>query len=95
MCDMSEAFQLKVSEIPELHVESMSDEEVLALADLHLSDKEDEELSELLALNREGELDDVGRGRLAEVMRVYQIGLLYKSQGLSEAVLRGLREPLR
>lgn len=91
---MSEPFQLKVSEVPELHVESMSDEEVLALADLRLSDEEDEELSELLALNREGEIDDVGMQRLNELMRIYQIGMLHKSQGLCEAVLRGLREPL-
>jgi hypothetical protein len=92
---MSEPFQLQVSDVPELHVESMSDEEVLALADVRFSDEEDDELSELLELNREGEINSAGHQRLDELMRIYQIGLHHKSQALREAVLRGLREPLR
>ena len=91
---MSEPFELDVSAVPDLQVDSMSDDRVLALANLHFSEEEDDELSDLLALNREGEIDDVGRERLGELMRIYQIGLIRKSQGLCEAVKRGWREPL-
>jgi len=92
---MSEPFELQTSEIVELPIESMSDEEVLALANHRLSDEQDDELSELLTLKREGEIDEVGKQRLNEMMRIYQIGLLHKAQGLREAVSRGLCEPLK
>jgi hypothetical protein len=52
------------------------------------------ELSDLLARNREGVLDGESQLRLDELMRVYEHGLLRKSQALREAVRRGLREPL-
>jgi hypothetical protein len=76
-------------------VELLSDEEVMALADSKLSDEQDDRLSELLALQRESQLDEAGRLELAELMRVYEQGLLRKAQALRVAVERGLREPLQ
>lgn len=76
-------------------VEGLSDDEVLALAELRLSDEQDASLSELLERNREGTLGADGRRELDEMMRLYEHGLLRKSQALKVAVQRGLREPLQ
>ncbi len=78
----------------ELPVESLSDDEVLALCDLQLSEAEQADLSALLADNREGQLDAAGRARLDRLMYEYDRRLLRKAQALREAVERGLREPL-
>ena len=67
---------------------------MLALAEITLEDAQQEQLSDLLARNREGVLDGESQLRLDELMRVYEHGLLRKSQALREAVRRGLREPL-
>ena len=76
-------------------VEELSDDEVLALAELRLTDEQDASLSELLERNREGALDAAGQRELDEMMRLYEQGLLRKSQALRVAVQRGLREPLQ
>lgn len=76
-------------------VEELPDEEVLTLAELSLADEEETALSELLERNREGELDADGQRRLDEMMRLYEHGLLRKSQALRVAVQRGLRRPLQ
>jgi hypothetical protein len=78
----------------ELPVETLDDEELLALCDLELSSSEQAELDALLADNREGCLDEAGRARLDERMKEHDRRLLRKSQALREAVARGLREPL-
>jgi|FLYN01.1.fsa_nt_gi hypothetical protein len=78
----------------ELPVESLPDEQVLALCDLQMDRKQQKELSHLLAKNREGELDEAGRARLDELMEVYQQGMVRKSEALRVAVQRGLRAPL-
>src|SRR5215210_951465 len=70
-------------------VEELPDEEVL-----RLTDEQESALSDLLERNREGELDADGRRRLDEMMRLYEHGLLRKSQAFKVAVQRGLREPL-
>ncbi len=75
-------------------VEELSDEEVLKLCDLQMSRKQQKELSNLLAKNREGELDDAGRARLDELMEIYQDGMVRKAEALMIAVKRGLRPPL-
>ncbi len=89
---LSEWLESLMTEMP---VETMSDEEVLALADLRLSDEQQSTLTDLLEQNREGSLDVDGRRRLDELMSIYERGLLRKSQALKVAVQRGLREPLR
>jgi len=76
-------------------VEELPDDEVLALAELCLTDEQDTSLSELLERNREGTLDAEGQRELDELMRLYEQGLLRKSQALKVAVQRGLREPLQ
>src|SRR5437899_2254313 len=75
-------------------IEELSDDEVLRLSTSMMSLEDDEELSDLLADNREDTLDIEGHRRLDELMRVYERGLLRKSEALREAVMRGLRPPL-
>jgi len=79
------------SEVP---VDDLPDDQVLALCDLQLPRKQQRELSNLLAKNREGELDDAGRARLDELMEIYQQGMVRKSEALRVAVQRRLRPPL-
>jgi hypothetical protein len=76
-------------------VEELSNEEVLSLTQLRLNDEQEAGLSELLEQNREGMLDADGQRKLDEMMRLYERGLLRKSQALKIAVQRGLREPLQ
>lgn len=81
--------------MPESPVERLTDDELLALSEMMMPTKQDEALSDLLADQREGRLDAEGQRRLIELMRIYEQGLLKKSQALCIAVARGLREPLR
>ena len=73
-------------------VEELSDGEVLTRAELRLTDDEDASLSELLERRREGTLDAGGQSELDEMMRLYEHGLLRKSQAIKVAVQRGSRE---
>lgn len=75
-------------------VEELPDEEVLALTELRLTGEQEEALSALLEENREGTLDSDDRRQLDELMRVYERGLLRKSQAFRIAVERNLRAPL-
>jgi hypothetical protein len=75
-------------------VENLSDEEVLALSEMMMPKEQNERLGELLALQRENQIDAEGRKELAQLMWLYKQGMLQKSQALREAVERGLREPL-
>jgi hypothetical protein len=75
-------------------VESLSDDQVLALCDLEMSKSEQRELSALLARQREGTLNDGARHRLDELMASYRSGMIEKARALKVAVERGLRPPL-
>lgn len=75
-------------------VENLSDEEVLALSEMTMPKEQEERLGELLAQQRENQIDAEGRKELAQLMWLYKQGMLQKSQALREAVERGLREPL-
>lgn len=75
-------------------VESLSDAEVLILADGMMTTEQQEELSGLLYKNQEGELQEHDRARFEELMSVYRRGLLRKAQALCVAVERGLRPRL-
>jgi hypothetical protein len=75
-------------------LESLSDEDVLAMADLKLSVAEDARLGELLELNREDRLTTSDQSELDELMRIYNQGTLKKAMGWAEAVRRKLRPPL-
>lgn len=81
--------------VSELPVEELADYEVLALTELRLTEEQQAALDDLLARNREGTLDADGQKRLDELMRLYERGLLRKSQALRVAVQRELIEPLR
>jgi hypothetical protein len=81
--------------VNELPVEALSDSDVLGLTQLQLSDEQQAAFSELLDRNRENCLDEQDRRHLDELMRVYEHGLLRKSQALRIAVQRGLLEPLQ
>lgn len=75
-------------------IEVLSDAEVMALTELMFTDEQHDEFSELLAMNREGEIDAKGKERLDEFVKFYEKGLLRKAEALRVAVERGLREPL-
>jgi hypothetical protein len=78
----------------EMPVETLSDEEVLALTELQMTEEQQTVLSDLLAKNQDGTLEVEGRRQLDALMRVYEHGLLRKAQALRVAVQRGTREPL-
>lgn len=81
--------------VTELPVEELSDAEVLALTKLQLTNEQLATLSELLAQNQEGTLKAEGQKQLDELMRLYEHGLLRKSQALRVAVQRELIAPLQ
>ncbi|MBS1807992.1 MAG: hypothetical protein JST84_07355 [Acidobacteria bacterium] len=78
----------------ETPIESLPDDEVLALSEMMMPKEQSDRLSELLAQQRENQLDGEDRKQLSQLMWFYEKGLLRKSQALREAVERGLREPL-
>jgi hypothetical protein len=81
--------------VTELPIEELSDKEVLALTELQLTPEQQATLDDLLEQNREGTLDTEKQKRLDELMRLYEHGLLRKSQALRVAVQRELIEPLQ
>ena len=78
----------------EIPVASLSDQEVLALTELQMESNSDQRLSELLDRQQSGILTEAERPELWALMQTYQFLLLRKAQALSEAVSRGLQEPL-
>lgn len=77
----------------ELPVESLSDEQVLALCDIEMELEQQSELSRLLAENREGTITSSERERLDALMQVYRRGLVRKAEAWKAAVRRGLKSP--
>jgi hypothetical protein len=75
-------------------ISSLSDEQVLALTELQMEPEEDFYVSELLDKQQAGTLTETERYELQTLMQTYQEGLLRKATALSEAVRRGLMEPL-
>ena len=75
-------------------VSVLSDEQVLVLTELQMESEQDVRLSELLDRQQSGTLTESDRSELKTLMQVYQEGLLRKATALSEAVKRGLIEPL-
>jgi len=80
--------------IAELPVESLPDEQVLALCDLQMGPEQQEVFSDLLARNQEAQLNDVEVRQLDELMQVYRHGLIRKARALKVAVIRGLKPDL-
>ena len=75
-------------------IEALSDDQILALCDLQMDPEENEKLSDFLARNQEGLLNDEERVQLDELMQIYRRGLLRKAQAIKVAVERRLRAPL-
>lgn len=75
-------------------VATLSDAEVLALCDLQMSKREQKQMSDLLARQREGTLDDTARAQLDAVLGAYRRAMPRKAQALNVAVERHLRPPL-
>ncbi|MBN3908184.1 MAG: hypothetical protein HWQ35_17060 [Nostoc sp. NMS1] len=73
---------------------ALSDQQVLMLTELQMESEQDARLSELLDRQQSGTLSEGDRSELQTLMQVYQEGLLRKATALSEAVKRGLIEPL-
>jgi hypothetical protein len=75
-------------------ISNLTDEEIVAFAELRMEPEVDHRLSELLDRQQAGQMRELERAELAALMRDYEIGLLRQSQGMAEAVRRGLLPPL-
>lgn len=75
-------------------VSKLSDEQVMALTELQMIPEQDARLSELLFKQQAGTLIESEPEELEALMQIYKEGLLRKATALSEAVKRGLIEPL-
>ncbi|MGB3310599.1 MAG: hypothetical protein WBG32_07830 [Nodosilinea sp.] len=75
-------------------IASLADDEVMALTQLQMEPEQDRQLSLLLDRQQDGSLLESERLDLQDLMQIYQEGLLRKATALSEAVKRGLIEPL-
>jgi hypothetical protein len=74
-------------------VSTLSDNEVLALADSKMDVAQNERLGQLQAQGKVRGLSETERAELLELLHLYQTGQLRKSEALAEAVRRGLRQP--
>lgn len=75
-------------------IESLSDQQVLALCDLQWSPQQQAVLNNLLERNGEGQLGEADQQRLDTLMAQYDRDSLHKAHALTVAVKRGLRLPL-
>jgi len=82
------------TQIPITSISNLSDEQVLALTELQMEPDQDIRLIELLDRQQAGLLLENERLELRSLMQIYREGLLRKATALSEAVKRGLIEPL-
>ncbi len=80
--------------VEDMPIETLTDEQVLKIADMQLPEDQQTELSGLLHKNSEGILVDAELKRLDELMGVYHHALVRKAEAMKVAVERGLRPPL-
>jgi hypothetical protein len=78
----------------ESSMDSLSDAEILKIADSMLSQQQQAELNALLTLNTEEQINEKQLVRLDELMEIYHQLLVRKAEAIAIAVERGLREPL-
>lgn len=74
---------------------SLPDSEIVALTDLQMQPERSQRLSALLDKQQNAAMTETERIELQTLMHVYEIGMVYKSQALAEAVKRGLQAPLQ
>jgi hypothetical protein len=79
---------------PTASLSELSNEQILALTELEMLPEPDARLSDLLEKQQTDGLTELEQIEHQSLLRVYELGLLRKSQALAEAVKRGLREPL-
>ena len=72
----------------------LSDNEVLELADLKMDRDQNERLGKLQSKGKLSGLTPAEQFELLTLIQIYRIGQLRKSEGLAEAVRRGLKEPM-
>jgi hypothetical protein len=96
LADTLELMWATVGTVPELDppISSLSDDDVLALADLKLDPAQNERLGELQERGKQQALTEAERTELLSLLHIYQTGQLRKSEALAEAVRRGLRDAL-
>ena len=75
-------------------VSSLDDAEVLVLADAKMNPIQNQRLGALQEKGKASGLTIEERYELMALMQIYQIGQLRKSEGMAEAVRRGLRPHL-
>ena len=75
-------------------VTSMSDAEIMALAQVQMAPQQGKRLDRLLAKQREDPLTAPEQSELLTLMQEYNRLWIRQSEALGEAVRRGLREPL-
>lgn len=73
---------------------SLSDAEVIALADSKMDEATNQRLGELQSKGKRIGLRETERNELLTLLQIYQLGQLRKSEALAEAVKRGLRGKL-
>jgi hypothetical protein len=97
LADTLEMLWATIGTGPELEaqVSTLTDEDVLALADAKMDPVQNDRLAELQTRGKADGLTEVERVELLSLLHLYQVGQLRKSAGLAEVVRRGLRPPLR
>jgi hypothetical protein len=75
-------------------VESLTNDDLLGLTNLQMSSEYDSRHSLLLYQQQSGTMSPIERRELQTLQRVYEIGMIFKSHALAEAVKRGLRPSL-
>ncbi|MBO1046383.1 MAG: hypothetical protein HEQ10_00850 [Dolichospermum sp. DEX182a] len=76
------------------NIPDISDQEVLELANLKMDVVQNQRLGELQAKGKNTGLTAGERYELLILISLYQMGQLRKSEGLAEAVKRGIKIPL-
>ncbi|MEC4985134.1 MAG: hypothetical protein SAK42_13630 [Oscillatoria sp. PMC 1076.18] len=80
--------------IAELPLESLPDEQIIALCELEMPTEQQQTMSELLTCQREGQLSSKEKQQLNELMQIYRQGLVRKARAIKVAVERGLKPAL-
>ena len=75
-------------------IETLSDQEVLILANSKMTPDQDSRMSSLLAHQRENKLIEGEAEELQALMQIYQEGWLRQTTALVQAIERGLMEPM-
>ncbi|MCY7407511.1 MAG: hypothetical protein LH631_09075 [Alkalinema sp. CAN_BIN05] len=75
-------------------IETLSNQEILILANSKMTPDEDSRMSFLLAHQRENELIEGEAQELQALMQIYQEGWLRQTTALIQAIERGLMEPM-